>query len=609
MRRTPSKWWWFVALFFSLLPAQAARAAEQNILALIHATVIDGTGAPAKTDVTVIVTGERITAVGKSKRIPVPANAVVVDAKGKYLIPGLWDMHVHWYEKEYLPLFIANGVTGIRLMWGAPLHREWQKEIAAGKLAAPRLFIGSPIIDGPKPVWPGSITAANAAEGRQAVVKVKEDRAEFVKVYSLLPREAYFAIADEAKKQGIIFAGHVPIAVSVQEASAAGQKSIEHLTGVLAACSSEQTRLLESERVIAAGLLTTNDPITALSLVRRNNRVALETYSRPRAEALFAVLRSNQTWQCPTLVVLRNVRHLGDPSITNDARLRYLPSAITASWDPSLDFRFKSLTADDLALGREVYRKEFELAGLMQHAGVEMLAGTDTPNPYCFPGFSLHDELELLVQAGFKPMQALQAATRNAARFMGREQELGTIAPGKLADLVLLDANPLKAITNTQKIHAVVYGGRFFPRRELDEMLSAAEARSAASKVPISLVLLRTLEQQGLEAAVRQYHELKASQPAAYDFSEEALNYLGYELLGKKKIKEAVEIFKLNVEAYSQSANAYDSLGEAYMNDGDKQRAVENYEKSLQLDPKNTGAIEKLKQLKAEPGKDNDKHS
>jgi len=449
---------WFVALCFSLLLAQISRAAEANILVFTHVTVIDGTGEPAQPAMTVLVTGERITAVGKSASIRVPTNAVVVEGKGKFLIPGLWDMHVHWYEKEYLPLFLANGVTGIRLMLGTPMHHDWQKAIAAGKLIGPRLFIASPIVDGPKPVWPGSITAANASEGRQAVAKAKESGADFVKVYSLLPREAYFAIALETKKQGISFAGHVPDGVSIEEASAAGQKSIEHLTGVLAGCSREEARLMESERAIGASL-TTNDAMTALTQMRRNNPLALETYSPRKAERLFALLKTNHTWQCPTLVVLRNVRHLDDASITNDARLEYMPWSIKATWDPSLDFRLKSLTADDVRLGKEVNRKEFAIVGSMQRAGVEMLAGTDTLNPYCFPGFSLHDELELLVKAGLKPTEALPAATRNPARFMGREQELGTIAPGKLADLVLLDENPLQAISNTRKIHALVYGG------------------------------------------------------------------------------------------------------------------------------------------------------
>jgi imidazolonepropionase-like amidohydrolase len=596
MNRVPAPL--FLLFLLLLLAAQPAFGAEQNILAFTHATVIDATGAPAQLDVTVVITGDRITGMGKSADINPPTNAVVVDATGKFLIPGLWDMHVHPYQKDYLPLFIANGVTGIRIMWGLPMHHEWRKEIEQGTLLGPRMLIASSIVDGPKPIWPGSITAGNAAEGRQAVLKSKQDGADFVKVYTLLPRDAYFAIADEAKKQSIPFAGHVTIAVSAQEASAAGQKSIEHLTGILPACSSREDYLLKSaQETLATLLTTTNEPPSIFYKNRQSGQMALDTYSPLRAGALFAEFKKNHTRQCPTLIVLHNITFINDPSLASDSRLKYMPREIKSSWDPARDFRFKNRTAEDVALGKKVYQKELKLVGAMQRAGVGILAGTDTANPYCFPGFSLHDELGLLVRAGLTPMQALQAATLNPARFMGREKELGTIEKGKLADLVLLDANPLDNIANTRKITAVVFGGRLFPRSSLDEMLARVEA--LASKMSIAEILLKTVEEQGVEAAVKQYHELRAAQPGAYDFREEQLNHLGYHLIGMGRIKDAIGILKLNAEAYPQSSNAYDSLGEAYADDGDKEFAIENYEKSLQLDPKNHGAIEKLKQLKA----------
>jgi imidazolonepropionase-like amidohydrolase len=463
----------FLLLF---LVAPSVLGAEQNSLVFIHATVIDATGAPAQPDVTVLITGDRITGMGPSADLRFPTNAVVVDATGKFLIPGLWDMHVHGYEQDYLPLFIANGVTGIRIMWGMPLHHEWRKEIESGSLLGPRMLIASAIVDGPKPVWPGSLTAGNAAEGRQAVLEARQSGADFVKVYSLLPREAYFAIADEAKKQGIPFEGHVPIAVSAGEASAAGQKSIEHLTGILPACSSREDYLLKSsQEALATVLTTTDEPASIIPRTLHLGQVALETYSPLRAEALFAEFKTNHTWQCPTLTVLHNITFIDDPSLARDSRLKYMSRDIRLSWDPARDFRFQNRTSEDIALGKKVYQKELELVGAMQRAGVDILAGTDTGNPYCLPGFGLHDELGLLVQAGLTPMQALQAATLNPARFMGREKDLGTIEPGKLADLLLLDANPLADIANTRKIDAVVYGGRLYSRTALDGMLARVE--------------------------------------------------------------------------------------------------------------------------------------
>jgi imidazolonepropionase-like amidohydrolase len=478
----------------------AAAREQPNVLALTHATVIDGTGAPAQPDITVIVTGERITALARSATLHPPTNAVVVDATGKYLIPGLWDMHVHWYDKEYLPLFLANGVTGVRIMLGLPMHQEWRKEIAAGKLTGPRMLVGSTLVDGPKPLWPGSLTAANAAEGRQAVVQAKQSGADFIKVYSLLPREAYFAIAEEAKKQGIPFAGHVPVTVSVAEASAAGHRSIEHLTGMLEACARREPELMQDMQGVFAGILATNDIMSTLyAFSRREAPLVLETYSSSKAKKLFAELKRNQTWQCPTLVVLRNMGRIHDGATTNDVRVKYVPRELRVSWNPSLDIRFKDTTATDFAIAHRAYRQELKLVGAMARAGVGILAGTDCGNPYCFPGFSLHDELALLVEAGLTPMEALQAATRNGARFMGREHELGTIEPGKLADLVLLTVNPLKDIRNTRRIEAVVYGGKLLPRPELDAMLCASEALASKSKISIVLILGQTIETQGIE--------------------------------------------------------------------------------------------------------------
>jgi hypothetical protein len=190
--------------------AQPGQPPGSQPLAFTHVTVIDSTSANPKPDHTVIIMGDRITALGKADEIKVSAEAQLVDATGQFLIPGLWDMHVHWYGRAYLPLFLANGVTGVRLMFGAPIHLQWRQELAEGKLLGPRMILASPIVDGPKPMWPGSIAVSDEADGRQAVMRVKKDGWDFVKVYSFLPRDAYFAIADEAKQQHILFAGHVP---------------------------------------------------------------------------------------------------------------------------------------------------------------------------------------------------------------------------------------------------------------------------------------------------------------------------------------------------------------------------------------------------------------
>ena len=461
----------------AFLFAQTRQSTQPQALVFTHVTVIDATGAPGKPDMTVVITGNRISQLGPTNTMRVSKDAQVVDATGEFLIPGLWDMHIHWFgfDKSYLQLFTANGVTGVRVMWGAPIHFEWRKEIQAGTLLGPRMVIASAILDGPKPIWPGSVAVANEAEARAAVISVKKQGFDFVKVYSLLPREAYFAIADEAKKQGLAFAGHVPYSVSAGEASDAGQKSIEHLTGILAACSSREAELSKGFQDVYF-----NPPqgkrLPSPMRTRPLTRMMLETFSPDKAATLFSRLKRNHTWQCPTLTVLRSGAFINDAHFRDDPRLKYMPTQLRTSWDPTADFRFKERTAEDFDLSRLVYKKQIELVGMMHRAGVELLAGTDVLNPYCFPGFSLHDELTLLVQAGLSPMDALQAATINPARFLGQEHELGTVEKGKIADLVLLEANPLEDIRNTTKINSVVLNGRFLDRNALDQLLTELEA-------------------------------------------------------------------------------------------------------------------------------------
>jgi len=362
--------------------------------------------------------------------------------------------------RDTFTLFIANGVTSVRQMFGNPDLLRWREQIAKGTLLGPRMVVASPIVDGPQPIWPNSISVRNEDEGRKAVRKVKQWGADFVKVYALLPRDAYFGIADEAKQQGITFAGHVPNAVSPAEASDAGQKSIEHLTGILIACSDKETELREK-------LVKADSPEAR----GRVQATALETYDQKKAADLVARFAKNQTWQCPTLTVLRSNAYLGDENFRRDGRLRYIPRQLQQRWG----FRISNRSGGGNAGAKKVLEKQFEIVGAMQKAGVPILAGTDTGNPFCFPGFSLHDELALLVIAGLTPVEALRSATLNPAKFFGLDQTLGTIEQGKIADLVLLDANPLVDIRNTQRINAVVSNGRLFDRKALDKMLSEAE--------------------------------------------------------------------------------------------------------------------------------------
>lgn len=584
-----------------LLPSSLlgqSKTKPTSSVALTHVTVIDSTGAPAQSDMTVILRDGRIAEIGKSAKLRAPKDARVVDATGKFLIPGLWDMHVHWQNADYLPLFLANGVTGMRIMWGLPVQHEWRRQVDAGELLAPHMVIASTIVDGPKPFWPGSISVSTEAEARQAVTISKETHADFVKVYSFLPREEYFAIVDEAKKQGIPFAGHVPLSVSAEEASNAGQRTFEHLFGILVATSARSDEIMQANRADLADEAGSEHPVFWGAHAKALRQVELDTYSPGKAAVLFALFKKNHTWQVPTLTLLRSIAYTDDPSFTTDARIKYMPRWAREMWTPTGAVNaFGPRTAEDMAFAKREYQKELDLVHAMQKAGVGILAGTDVTNPFCFPGFSLHDELGLMVKAGLTPMQALQTATLNPARFLGREKDFGTIEKGKIADLVLLDANPLDDIANTKKISAVVYGGALLPRAQLDQMLADVEA--IAARQPVSEVMMKTIQEKDVASAIRQYRDLRAAQPKAYDFGENELISLGYQLLGDKKIADSIEVFKLSVETFPKSYNTWDSLADAYMDHGDQDLAIQNYKKSLELNPSNSNAMKKLKQLNA----------
>ncbi len=453
--------------------AGAAASSSKPAIAFTHVNVIDATGSPVQTDMTVVVEGQRIAAVGKDGREQIPQNARVIDARGKYLIPGLWDMHVHEIFGAWLPrneeiiplLFVANGITGVRDMGGdlEPL-KQWRADIAAGRMLGPRMVISGPMLDGPVPQFPSSVQIRNAADGRTAVDDLTRDGADFIKIQSLIPRDGYFAAADESKKRGIVFVGHVPDAVRAVEASNAGQKSIEHLTGVFEGCSTIEDELMKQPRGPGRGRY-------------------LSTYDPERAKNLIALFVKNQTWQVPTLYWERGEWLIEQTNAGSDPLEKYAPIAWKQrTWPMFTSDITKHYSTDPVADREGFFQKELQMIGEMNRAGLPIMAGTDTAaGVRVYPGFSLHEELGLLVQAGLTPMQALQAATSNPARFFGFTDS-GTISKGKRADLVLLDANPLDDIANTKRIRSVVLAGHYLSRDDLDQLLRRVERAAAASR-------------------------------------------------------------------------------------------------------------------------------
>ena len=424
--------------------------------------------------------------VGPSASTPIPPSAKIIDGTGKFLIPGLADMHVHLTgagepagSREFIiPLLVANGITTVRDMGGKVEYlKELRDEIDSGKRAGPQIFFTGPYLDGNPPSFRPSIVVQTAAEAAAAVQKLKSEGVDFIKVQSRLQPAPYYAIARESQRQNIRFVGHVPDSITAAAASDAGQASIEHLTGVLLGCSTREGELRQRK-------LTPPPPgeTKEQTLVRERvwTKDLLDSYSQKTALDLFHKFAANHTWQVPTLPLLIHLAYLVPERDRNgDPRMKYIPRNLREIWNQTRNELLNSRTETDFALRRKLMGESLSAVGAMEGAGVPILAGTDATAPNVFPGFSLHEDLFYLVKAGLTPMQALQAATSMPAEFLGRGAEQGTVQEGKRADLLLLDANPLDDISNTQKIRAVILHGEILNRSDLDALLASAERFAA----------------------------------------------------------------------------------------------------------------------------------
>jgi imidazolonepropionase-like amidohydrolase len=435
---------------------------------ITHVTVIDAAGRSSKPDMSVEIRGDRIARIEPSSEAAIPSHARVIDGTRKFLIPGLWDMHVHTFFGDWvpggrevtLPLLLAFGVTGARDM-GSDLDPilEARREAAAGRILSPRLVVSGPMLDGPRSPFPASISVATADDARRAVAKLADAGVDFIKVQSYIGRDAYFAVARECAKRNLAFVGHVPDAIHASEAVAFGQTSFEHLIGVFEGSSTAE------DAMVAGG--------------KKGLGRFLETYDAKKEAALAAVLAKDVTYQCPTLFWERGQWLIEEAAIdpSRDPDLRYAPvSWRTKSWPKFKKGIVEELDTDPLAVREKFVLHELGVVKRLHEAGVPFLAGTDTPAGVgVLPGASLHRELERFVAAGFTPLEALQTATRNPAIFLGKLADFGTVTEGKVADLVLLDANPLDDIRNTRRIAAVVAGGRLYTRADLDRILANVE--------------------------------------------------------------------------------------------------------------------------------------
>ncbi len=427
--------------------AHGSIAQSPKPLVISHITVIDATGAAPQADMTVVIAGNRITQVDKTANVKIPRGAQVLEAKGKFLIPGLWDMHVHlsWTRASALPVLVVNGVTGVRDMGGRLGEiDEWRTKIAAGLLVGPRIVRAGPQLNDQK-FNPYQMVTGNPDETRGAVRALKEVGVDFIKIHRRLPRDSYFAAIDEAKRQGLSLVGHIPMTVTPEEASDAAQATIEHVETLFEGTFSAA---LEDQKLSGA----------------------IRQWRTAEGEKLFARFVKNRTVVTPILAAWHWFTQFSDPSSPPDPRSQYVALSMKRAFP-----RPSKTPAEELTELKQRFAEFREVVRGMNRSGVTLMAGTDVAGPRV-PGFSLHDELAVLVECGLTPMQALQAATLTPAKVLNKANDLGSIEVGKIADLVLLDANPLEDIRNTQKVRAVVLNGRLLGRAELEKLLAEAEA-------------------------------------------------------------------------------------------------------------------------------------
>ena len=538
---------------------------------------------------TVIIRDGRISEIGSAEKVKVPKDAVRVDGRGKYLLPGLIDMHVHLRSTTELPLYVISGVTTVFNLNGDPVHLKWREKVAEGEIFGPTIYTCGPKFD----------KARTPEESVREVEAQSKAGYDGIKIYARVSKAEYPALMAAAKSRNMLIVGHVPREVGFEGMLKAGQ-ALEHAEEYL--------------------YTYFNDSIDI-------DKMKLDESRIPQAVAL---TRESGIWLTPTLVTYDQIVQQADDLDAFLARpeMKYIPPSLRDKLSPENNGYKRGISPRQVPKFKQSLAFQKKLVRALHEAGVPMLAGTDAMGIGTTAGFSLQEELRNFVETGFTPFEALQTATSNAAQFLKGASEFGTVTVGKRADLVLVEGNPLTDVTNVARRAGVMVRGRWLSESELHQMLEGLPAAYAKEErfvktnlehdVPkaiqyldendpdgrlASYILMGISLEQGTDKLTKIIRELKRNYPEATLVKERAINDLGYKLLRMKKLKEAIEIFKLNVETYPKSANTYDSLAEAYTANGNMKLAIENYKKALEVDPKypNAGfAVEFLKKINQE---------
>ncbi len=560
------------AVLAQAAPGEPARAGGRPV-AFVHANVVPMDEDRVLRDQTVVVSAGRITALGPTGKTPVPSGARVIDAAGRYLSPGLADMHVHVYAPQELTLYAVHGVTTIFNLNGRPQDLAWRRRIAAGELLGPTLYSAGPTFDRPR-----TPEEAVAEVDRQAAAGY-----DAVKIYNQVGAAEYPALTAEAKKKGLVLVGHVAREPGFEATLAAGQ-SIAH-----------------AEEYVYTYFNDDPDP--------KNVTVhPLDTAKIPKAVAM---TREAGVSVIPTLVAFHNiVRQATDvKAYLRDPNLAYMPPFMRAQLEPAVNTYANRWPYEKLAGLAVSYEFQRQLVKALHDGGVPILAGTDA-SWLGVPGISLIEEVENFQELGFTPYAALRTATVDPAKLLRQDGEFGTIAVGRRADMLLTRENPLEDVRRLRGVVGVMANGRWISAQERRRLLDGlpasyrdmlAQLTKDAATNPRALdayleandpfgeiggaVLGSIASNRGPQGLVELLQGVRRTDPDSPLLREEAVNQLGYSLIGQKQNEAAVAVFRLNTELYPSSGNTYDSLAETYLAAGNKDLARQYYVRALEVQP------------------------
>ncbi|MDW3192664.1 MAG: amidohydrolase family protein [Cytophagales bacterium] len=470
-------------LLLTLLSCQPGGELFENALCIQNITIIDPIDG-LKENQTLVIKDGKIHRVAPSAELKLSDQNTIIDGTGKYLIPGLWDTHVHFsYMEELAPrmldLFLAYGITSVRDTGGdINFVNQWKQKALSNPTGAPRVMIAGPLLDGLPNVYDGSdpghpplsVGLGTVADVQDQIELLDSMDVDLLKAYEMLTPEQFATVTKMAREKGLKVTGHVPLSMDVISASNAGLNSMEHMRNLEISCASNWEALLQQRRDMLFSGRTDKGGILRSRIHAAQRPIAIENYDEGRANEVLGVLATNETWQIPTLTLATNVTERPFAEVQYQESFKYLPENVENQWKQNIEDFVNTRQPTEFQLEYTTWFRN--MVGKVHVAGIDIMAGTDCPIFFLTPGRSLHQELVVLVNAGLSPLDALKTATYNPARYFNMENELGTIKENHWADLLILDANPLENIDHTRQINAVIKQGNYMDRARLDEMLA-----------------------------------------------------------------------------------------------------------------------------------------